>query len=248
MPNSFFRFKQFTVHQSDAVLKVSTEACTLGAWATAPPGATRLLDVGTGTGLLALMLAQRHPQATIDAVDVDENAARQAAENAVGSPFAERIRVHRAAIQKFSILKRNSARSQFSIFNGYDFIVANPPFYQNNLRSPEAARTAAKHAESLTFDDLLEAVHRLLAPAGAFVVLLPPFETEGFVRKAADSGLFLHRQLRVRHRPGGRLFRVVSELRFSEKTPAFEDLNLHAPEGGYSPEFVELLKPYYLNF
>jgi tRNA1Val (adenine37-N6)-methyltransferase len=245
MPQPFFRFKQFTVHQSDAVLKVSTEACILGAWATAPDGATRLLDVGTGTGLLALMLAQRHPQALIDAVELAEAAARQATENVANSPFADRIRVHQTAIQEFSIFN-----SQFSIFNGngYDFIVANPPFYQHNLRSPDLARNAAKHAETLSFTDLLTAVRRLLAPTGAFVVLLPPVETEVFLRKAAESGLFLHRQLRVRHRPGGRLFRLVSELRFSEKEPDVEELSIHAPEGGYAPEFVALLKDFYLNF
>lgn len=236
MPNSFFRFKQFTVHQTDAVLKVSTEACILGAWATAPAGATRLLDVGTGTGLLALMLAQRYPLATIDAVELAEPAARQATENVASSPFADCIWVHLAAIQKFSM------------FNGYDLIVANPPFYQHNLRSPHATRNTAKHAESLSFDDLLAAVRRLLAPAGAFVVLLPPFETEGFLQKAADSGLFLHRQLRISHRPGGKLFRLVSELGFPEKTAVFEEFSIHAPDGGHSPEFVALLKPYYLNF
>ena len=244
MANSFFRFKQFTVHQSDAVLKVSTEACILGAWATAPEGAARFLDVGTGTGLLALMLAQRHPQATIDAVDADETAVRQATKNAAASPFADRIRVFHQRIQDFF---QSEIRNQKSAI-AYDFIIANPPFYQNNLRSPDAARNAAKHAESLTFDDLLASVHRLLAPAGRFVVLLPPFETERFLRKAAESGLFLHRQLRVRHRSGGKLFRLVSELRFSETNAVFEDLNIHAPEGDYSPEFVELLKPYYLNF
>lgn len=236
MANSFFRFKRFTVYQSDAVLKVSTEACILGAWATAPAGATRLLDVGTGTGLLALMLAQRHPDAVIDAVDVDETAVRQATENAA-SPFAERIRVLNQPIQEFG---------QSTL--PYDFIVANPPFYQNNLRSPDAARNAAKHAESLTFEELLAAVGRLLAPAGAFAVLLPPFETEAFLRKAAETGLFLRRQLRVRHRTSGKLFRLVSELGFSEKSEVFEDLNIHDSEGGYSPEFVALLKPYYLNF
>lgn len=243
MPNSFFRFKQFTVHQTNAVLKVSTEACILGAWATATDGATRFLDVGTGTGLLALMLAQRYPQATIDAVEVAETAARQATDNVASSSFADRIRVHQVAIQEFSIFNFQPSTSK-----GYDFIVANPPFYQNHLRSPDMVRNAAKHAESLTFDELLEAVRRLLAPAGGFVVLLPPVETEGFLRKATDSGLFLHRQLRVRHHPGGKLFRLVSELGFSETNAVFEELSIHAPEGNYSPEFVALLKEFYLNF
>lgn len=237
MANSFFRFKHFTVYQSDAVLKVSTEACILGAWATAPEGATRLLDVGTGTGLLALMLAQRHPDAVIDAVDVDTTAARQATDNIAVSPFADRVRVFQQRIQEFS---------QSAI--PYDFIVANPPFYQNNLRSPDAARNATKHAETLTFDELLAATRRLLNPSGAFVVLLPPFETEVFLRKAAESGLFLHRQLQVRHRPGGKLFRVVSELGFSETTEVFEDLTIHDSKGNYSPEFVALLTDFYLNF
>ncbi len=237
MPNSFFRFKQFTIHQSDAVLKVSTEACILGAWATAPPEATRILDVGAGTGLLALMLAQRYAQAQIDAVEINETAARQAAKNAATSPFADRIRVVHESIQHYA---RHPAP--------YDLIVSNPPFYQQSLHSPDTARNAAKHAETLSFDDLLDAVGNLLAPAGTFVVLLPPYETNQFLPKAAETGLFLRRQLRVRHRPGGQLFRLISAFGFSEKLVVFEELSIYKPDGGYSPEFVALLKDFYMKF
>ncbi|MBC7893351.1 MAG: methyltransferase [Sphingobacteriaceae bacterium] len=217
-------------------MKVSTEACLLGAWA--PIGnAERVLDIGTGTGLLALMLAQRQPAATIDAVEIDEAAARQAAENVAASPFADRIRVVKGTIQKYEAGDKK-----------YDLIISNPPFYQQSLRSPDAARSGVLHATTLTFSDLLDAVDRLLAPDGKFVVLLPKHETRYLLVKAAGRGLCLHKQLRVYPQPDGQLFRQISVLGRRIQSVRFQDLCIHDSSGNYALEYVRLLKEFYLKF
>lgn len=242
MPNAFFHFKLFTVWQEGAALKVSTEACILGAWAE-ETGAERILDIGTGTGILALMLAQRYPDATIDAVEIDGTAARQATQNVAASPFADRIRVIRQSIQEFSLFN-----SQLSISEGYDLIVSNPPFYQNHLRSPQMARNQALHAVTLTFDALLDGVGKLLAPTGTFVVLLPPHEMGRLVAKAGGYGLLLQRQLHISQRPDGRPFRQISVLGFGAKPVEMEALTIYDAGGQYSAGFTQLLKAYYSIF
>ncbi|MCY7351666.1 MAG: methyltransferase [Cytophagaceae bacterium] len=235
MANTFFKFKQFTVWQESAAMKVSTEACILGVW-TDGTGAKTILDIGAGTGLLTLMLAQRYPEAQFDAVELDEAAARQATLNASESPFADRIRVIHQAIQEFS-------NPQL-----YDLIISNPPFYQNSLRSPKVARNHALHATALTFDALLGSVRKLLAPTGTFVVLLPPYEMNQLVSKAEGYGLLLQRQLHVSQRPDGRPFRQISVLGYEAKSVEAEALIIYDANGFYSTEFVRLLDEYYLNF
>ncbi len=241
--NPYFHFKRFTVHQSGAAMKVSTEACLLGAWAPVE-NARRILDIGAGTGLLTLILAQRQPEAVLDAVEIDEAAARQAAENAAASPFADRIRVFHHAIQEFPQSAIAAPPSEFV----YDLIVSNPPFYQRSLYASEAARSRALHASTLNFEDLLNAVERLLAPTGRFVVLLPPHETGQLLGKAAERGLLLRKQLHVFSRTGGRLFRQVSVLGRTVETVEHETLSIQDSEGNYSPEYVALLKEFYLKF
>lgn len=224
-------------------MKVSTEACLFGAWAPVE-NTRRILDIGTGTSLLALMLAQRQPEATLDAVEIDEAAARQAAENVAASPFADRIRVFHQAIQDFAQFAIAAPQSEFV----YDLIVSNPPFYQRSLYSSEAARNRALHASTLNFEELLSAVVRLLAPTGLFVVLLPPHETTQLLGKATERGLLLQKQLHVFSRRGGRLFRQVSVLGRTVETVENETFSIQDSSGNYSPEYVRLLKEFYLKF
>jgi tRNA1Val (adenine37-N6)-methyltransferase len=235
MPNKYFRFKQFTVWQSDATLKVSTDACILGAW-TDVRSTRRILDIGTGTGLLALMLAQHAPGVPIDAVEIDAAACELARENIRQSPFANQIQVIQIRIQEFEPGHR------------YELIVSNPPFFQASLRSPETARNRARHADALTLPELAEAVEKLLAPTGTFVVLLPERETAQFDALAAERSLYPARRLVVRNAPGKSVFRVVSEYRRTAGVPTIEQLLIRQLDGTYSEEFVALLKDYYLSF
>ena len=162
-----FRFKQFAVRQDRCPMKVGTDGVLLGAWAEVRPGDRRMLDVGTGTGLIALMLAQRSA-ARITAVDVDAECATQAAENFAASPWADRLDAVAVAVQRYDPVER------------FDLIVSNPPYYVDSLLSPDEGRNTARHAAGLPFGELAAAVVRLLAPGGRFALVLPPVMPPAF--------------------------------------------------------------------
>ena len=229
-------------------MKVCTDACVLGAWAdiaeTSGRPSTRLLDIGTGTGLLALMVAQRNPAARIDAVELDETAAAQAAENVAASPFASQVRVWQSPIQTYLNAEPNPL---------YDHILTNPPFYTNSLRSPDKAVNRALHTDELPFPDLLAVVRRLLNPTGGWWVLLPPPESERLIQLVAQGPQPLQpvRQLQLRHHARKPVFRHLTDFRFRDAPSAFtpEELIIHELDGRtYTADFQTLLQPYYLIF
>jgi tRNA1Val (adenine37-N6)-methyltransferase len=237
--NSHFQFKQFTVQQDRCAMKVCTDACVFGAWAGAGK-AKRILDIGTGTGLLSLMAAQRNYQACIDAVEIDSEAAAQARENAAGSPFAERIEVHQSPIQDFDPPYR------------YQSIVINPPFFQADLRSPDARINQAHHAESLTFPELLTAVARLLGVGGTWHVLLPPDESATLTNMAQVQGWEKEKELTLYHTLERKPFRVMSTFKGTPgraQTTVSERLAIFEADGKtHTLAFRELLQEFYLNF
>ncbi len=234
MPNSYFQFKQFRVEQGQAAMKVCTDACVLGAYA-GVDGAARILDVGTGTGLLALMAAQRNGEARIVAVEVDEGAYGQATENVLASPWAGRIRVVRRRIQDYDPGYR------------YDVVISNPPFYENHLKRPGAPQNVALHGEDLQLPELAAAVHRLLGPAGRFVVLLPPYQAGRLQGLLAPLGLFPLDHLSLHDRPGAPPIRRITTYTFGTPGPGPEtNLCIRDATGAYTDDFVRLLKPYYL--
>ncbi len=221
-------------------MKVCTDACVLGAWAGIETG-QRMLDIGTGTGLLALMAAQRNPDARIDAVELDTDAAGQARENVMDSPFANRITVAQASIQAFAA----TIPPRF-----YDHILTNPPFYTNSLRSPDGAVNRALHTDELPFSDLIDAVDRVLKQTGSWWVLLPPPESERLLVMAEKAGLRALRQLFLRHQPQKPVFRHLTQFCFSDATERqIGELAIREGDGQtYSTDFRALLQPYYLIF
>ena len=236
--NQSFQFKQFVVNQDRTAMKVCTEACILGSYV-AVSAAGKILDIGTGTGLLALMLAQRVSEdTTIHAIEIDQTAFEQAQENVRNSPFASKIQVFHQAIQDYS----NHCSEQ------YDLIVSNPPFYQQHLRSPDNKRNQALHAQTLTFSELTDAVSKLLAPNGTFVVLLPAFEMQQKTKILANRDLFPQQQLVIKNQVDGVIFRLITTFGFIENTPTSTELVIRDKTGGYSSDFVALLKDYYLIF
>lgn len=244
--NPMFQFKQFTVHQNQTAMKVCTDACVLGAWASAerlilPPN-PHILDIGTGTGLLALMAAQNHPTAQVDAVEIDPDAFVQATENRINGPFANRIQVHKIAIQAF-----NPSYD-------YDLILTNPPFFTNHLRSPDAATNRALHTDTLPFADLVAAVNRLLKPDGQWWVLLPPYETSQLDQLAKTVGLQPFEQLLLRHNAQKAPFRHITGYS-RQPTPLHTNiLTIHEPDSSnptreqYTEAFRQLLQSFYLIF
>lgn len=245
MPNDYFQFQQFRIAQGACAMKVSTDACILGA-AVDLTGATRLLDVGTGTGLLALMAAQRHPTAAIEAVELDEAAAAQAAANAVASPWAGRIRVRALSLAQYAATRPAPLAGADLRFS---HVVCNPPFFRQSLRAPDAARATARHegGGALTFGELAGFAADFLAPDGHLTVLLPPPEMQQFRAEAAGRGLHLQARLAVRHRPGGRVTRHIGRFGRSTVGVVETELLIHDAAGPeYSAAFRALLAGFYL--
>lgn len=245
MANSYFQFKQFRIEQGACAQKVSTDACLLGAAADLA-GATRVLDIGTGTGLLALMAAQRAPTAQIEALELDAAAAAQATHNVAASPWAHRMVVHPLSLAAYAArhpAPPASADQQFS------HIICNPPFFRRSLAPPDAARATARHAgeASLTFEAISGFAAGFLRPGGTLTVLLPPPEMAEFADAAQASGLVVQARLAVRHRPGGRITRGIWQ--FGRTAPvAVRDtgLTIQTTDGTYTAEFRALLAGFYL--
>lgn len=238
MPNDYFQFQQFRIAQGECAMKVSTDACLLGA-AVDLTGATRLLDIGTGTGLLALMAAQRHARVDIEAVEIDAAAAAQAAANVAASPWAARIRVRAMSLAEYAV----GGPAPFS------HMVCNPPFFRQSLLSDDLARNTARHVSdaSLSFEALAAFAARFLLPSGTLTVLLPPSEMAGFEQAAQLAGLPLMARLAVRHRPGGRVTRHIGRFGRTLAAATQQELLIHeGPGDGYSPAFRALLAGFYL--
>lgn len=230
-----FQFKQFKILQDKTAMKVSTDACVLGAYADVSE-CKQILDIGTGTGLLAMMLAQRNQGVLVDAVEIDEGAYNQAIGNIGDSIFRERIKVFHSTIQ------------QFQTDNLYDLIVSNPPFYQNHLQSNKSQKNLAHHTISLSFEDLMASVYKFLQPNGTFVVLLPMYETSCLMGIAAQFQLFPQKQLQIRHRQNSKILRIITTFGYSEKQILVEELIIKNPDETYTQDFKELLREFYLIF
>lgn len=236
MPNDFFQFKRFTVRQDRCALKVGTDGVLLGAW-THWGHANRILDIGTGTGLLALIAAQRNATAHIDAVEIDDAAAAQAAENAAASPWVGRVRIHRMDVRRLRASEP------------YDIIVCNPPFYAGEMGSPDARKGVAKHGGELSFAELLDAVDRLLAEVGRFNVIVPVDREADLLREAAHVGLGPSRRCVVRYLASKPPKRVLLELRRGPSKVEEEEVAVE--EDGpfdYSAKYQALLSDLMLKF
>ncbi len=237
MSNSWFQFKQFTVHQDQCAMKVCTDACILGAWfADKAPAYAQMLDIGSGTGLLMLMLAQKH-KGEIRGIEIDLDAFRQLKDNIGKSPWRQRLTVYPGDIRSFTFPEK------------FDFIISNPPFYENDL--PAAAPTAnlARHSKELTLLELLEAFDTNLSHKGSFGVLLPYHRTAWFEEQATiKHGFTLREKLLVRQTPRHDFFRSI--LHFSRQKDNFipvTELSIQDNAGVYTEDFIELMKDYYLT-
>lgn len=239
MPNHYFQFKEFTVYQDACAMKVCTDSCLFGAWVASllrqqQPSVQQILDIGTGTGLLAMMLAQQVP-ATIDAVEIDEAAAHQASANFSASPWSSRLRVTQGAIQEFTATTDRK----------YDFIIINPPFFENDLQSGQENRNLALHSKALKLTELIKAIQQLLKPGGHFAILLPFLRCVYFKAAAEKAGFYPYKELRVKQTSSHDFFR--SMLLFGQQTTTLIPKDLAIKDGtDYTSGFRELLAPYYL--
>lgn len=232
MANTYFRFKQFTIEQSQTAMKVCTDACILGAYI--PDLEVDILDIGTGTGLLALMLAQRISVGKVEAIEMEENAYKQACQNVQASPFANRVVVHHTAIQNFFSTQK------------YAMIVSNPPFYTDFLQSGKFNQDNAWHTNTLPTRELLEAVVRLLAEGGTFWVLLPPYQMEVFTKEASQFGLLPFHRLQIHTLPTKPVWRIIQGFGRQASEITQQKLVISASPEVYTTDFKTLLQDFYL--
>jgi len=236
MSNPYFRFKQFAVRQENAAMKVGTDGVLLGAWAHVE-ASSRILDVGTGTGLIALMLAQRS-KAAIDAVEIDEPSYRQALINVENSPWKTRIALFNESFQDFA---QRATRQ-------YDLIVSNPPYFIKSLKSPEMKRTAARHTDWLPQDELLKGIEKLLTPDGLFAGIFPYIEGNVFTAKASNYGLFCNKRVVVTGKEKQPPKRLLLEFSSEKKSFSESELTIRNLDDSFTDEYKHLTKDFYLAF
>jgi tRNA1Val (adenine37-N6)-methyltransferase len=234
MANTYFQFKQFTVHQDKCGMKVCTDSCILGAYTTFE-NPSKILDIGTGTGLLSLMLAQKY-NCKVDAVEIDKTAHEQAKENFLSSPWSGRLNVYNERIQDF----------EQKSFVKYDLIVCNPPFFEDHLKSPLKSKTIALHNDELSFKDLVKSVKELLSDKGLFYILLPEYQSSLFELLALKNFLFPVKKLTIRNSEKGPVFRVITAFAPNKYEFDFEEIIIKESNGDYSSDFKNLLRDYYL--
>lgn len=234
---SIFQFKQFTIDQTGAAMKIGTDSMILGAWA--PIGdAESILDIGTGTGLLALMLAQRSDAMTIDAVEIDDQAYESAVENFENSPWGDRLFCYHASVQEFAE----------EIDDTYDFIIANPPYFDPNTIESVNARSVARQTHLLNHVTLLKSTKRLLNQNGECAFSLPYDSEKMFVSLAENLGFNIYEVLRMKDQSDKSFTRSFIHLGFKSKQTQFFELTLKNVDNTYTEEFKTLTKDFYLNF
>jgi tRNA1Val (adenine37-N6)-methyltransferase len=233
--NSIFYFKQFSIDHSGATMKVGTDAVLVSAWANVD-GAKHILDIGTGSGVIALMLAQRTDQSVkIDAVEIELQNAEQAQINVQNSPWPNKVNVHTTSVQEFSS----------SVL--YHCIISNPPFFSNSFQPPDSGRSTARHTNSLPFSDLLDSVKKLLRDDGSFSIIVPYTEGQTLIALAITSGLRLTRQCIFRGRPDKPAERLLLEFKKVFRECVMTTLNMYDDGNSLSTEYIELTKPFYLK-
>ncbi len=232
---STFEFKQFSLAHGNPGLKISTEACLFGAWASLHARGS-CLDIGTGCGLLASMIAQANTTCSVKALEIHPEVALVASENFEQSPFKDRLQVIQSDISAY--------HSEVK----FDFICSNPPFFTNHLPATDPARHMAIHADHLSPADLAHSIDRLLAADGEFAVLYPTDVLDLFEQSLENVGLYFNEKVHVLSKPDSSVLRVMARGSKKEKLNEERSLSIKNEQGDYSPEFIELLRPYYIIF
>lgn len=234
MSNQYFQFKQFTVWHDKCAMKVGTDGVLLGAWANIC-NVNSVLDIGTGTGLVALMIAQRCT-ADVVALEIDENAAAQAVENKDKSPWKERISVQHTDFKTYTCDKK------------FDLIVSNPPYFSNSLLSPDLKRSTARHTNELSYHELIKGASELLSVNGEFSMIIPFDSLDNLKKIAEEFSLYTIKQTNIIPKPDSAPKRVLITLSFNETIRTKTDeLVIELSRHKYSEDYISLTKEYYLN-
>ena len=233
-----FKFKQFSVEQDRTAMKIGTDGVLLGAWSPIPENAFSVLDIGTGTGIIALMLAQRSSAEQIDAIEIDEDAYEQATENFENSPWSDRLYCYHAGLDELIDEPEEE----------YDLIISNPPFYTENYKTEDAQRDLARFEDAMPFEMLVEAADLLLSENGIFSVIIPFKEEERLLVIAKEFELYPMKITRVKGTPTSEIKRsLLAFIRFESLEIEIKVLIIETERHVYTAEYIALVKDFYLK-
>ncbi|MEL1246708.1 tRNA1(Val) (adenine(37)-N6)-methyltransferase [Flavobacterium helocola] len=232
-----FKFKQFSVNQDRCAMKIGTDGVLLGAWTPLINNPYNVLDIGAGTGILSLMLAQRSNAEQIDAIEIDEDAYEQCVENFEASPWGDKLFCFHAGLDEFVDEPEDE----------YDLIISNPPFYTDDYKSDNTSRDLARFEDALPFEELIEAAALLLSDNGIFSVIIPYKEEERFVAMCEELDLFPLKITRVKGTPTSEIKRSLLAFCRMEQNPQIDELVIEISRHNYTPEYIELTKEFYLK-
>lgn len=233
-----FKFKKFSVQQDKTAMKIGTDGVLLGAWTPINHNPETVLDIGTGTGVIALMIAQRSDAIQIDALEIDEDAYEQATDNFENSPWNDRLYCFHAGLDEFVEEPEDE----------YDLIISNPPFYSEDFKSDNEKRDLARFQDAMPFEDLVEAADLLLSEYGIFSVIIPYKEEENFVALAAEYELFPFKITRVKGTPTSEIKRsLLAFSRIEKDLISIDELVIEFERHQHTPEYIALTKDFYLK-
>jgi len=232
-----FKFKQFSVNQDRCAMKIGTDGVLLGAWTPLINNPYNVLDIGAGTGILSLMLAQRSNTEQIDAIEIDEDAYEQCVENFEASSWGDKLFCFHAGLDEFVDEPEDE----------YDLIISNPPFYTDDYKSATTSRDLARFEDALPFEELIEAAALLLSDNGIFSVIIPYKEEERFVSLCKELDLFPLKITRVKGTPTSEIKRSLLAFCRIEQSPLIDELTIEISRHQYTPEYIELTKDFYLK-
>jgi len=232
-----FTFKQFSINQDRCAMKIGTDGVLLGAWTPLINNPYNVLDIGAGTGILSLILAQRSNAEQIDAIEIDEDAYEQCVENFEASSWGDKLFCFHAGLDEFVDEPEDE----------YDLIISNPPFYTDDYKSDNTSRDLARFEDALPFEELIEAAGLLLSDNGIFSVIIPYKEEERFVSLCKELDLFPLKITRVKGTPTSEIKRSLLAFCRIEQTPLIDELTIEISRHEYTPEYIELTKDFYLK-
>lgn len=231
-----FQFKQFTIQQHNTAMKVGTDGVLLGAWVNLDSPFS-ILDIGSGTGVIALMLAQRSNAELIDAIELEDSAYEQTVENFENSDWGDRLFCYHTSLQQFSE----------EVDDTYDLIISNPPFYTSTYKELPKERAMARHTESLTYKELLKSTAKLLSENGSCAFIIPFAEEVNFIAIAKENNLFLNRITHVKGNYNTVVKRSLLQFSFVERPTEKTELVIEIERHTYTQDYIDLVKDFYLK-
>ncbi|WP_242203987.1 tRNA1(Val) (adenine(37)-N6)-methyltransferase [Aestuariivivens insulae] len=232
-----FVFKNFAVKQDQCAMKIGTDSVLLGAWSPIEKNPFSILDIGAGTGIISLILAQRSHAEVIDAIEIDDSAYEQCVDNFEQSPWNDRLFCYHASLEEFT----NEIEDQ------YDLIVCNPPFYAEDYKTNNNQRDLARFQDALPFGHLLESTSKLLSGSGVFSVIIPYKEEEQFITLASKHKLFPNRILHVKGNPSSKIKRSLIAFSFFKEAIQTKTLTIEVERHQYTQDYIDLTKDFYLK-